>query len=144
MKFNNKPIIMSPIETITQPSPWKASQKAALRLFFLYFFLQSVPLDWKFYRKVFSTDWAHLHYGAIFELAHYSPAWFSATQGYADWVLLLGIAVVGAAIWGYADRRRERTDEFYDNLYYWIRVIVRYRLAVGMIAYGFIKLFPLQ
>src|SRR5690606_30886552 len=29
-------------------------------------------------------------------------------------------------------------------LYYWLRVLVRYRLAIGLIAFGFIKFFPMQ
>ncbi len=134
----------------------------AFRLFLIYFFLQAVPLDWKFYQQLFSIDWVHLHYGAIFDLAHYSPSWSSGAQRFADWGILLGIAAVGALVWGFIDVRRRGTAAAArpsgadgpsgsttsrwsdDNLYYWVRVIVRYRLAVGMIAYGFIKLFTLQ
>lgn len=115
-----------------------------IRLFFLYFFLQAVPLDWKFYRELFSIDWAHLHYGALFNLAHYTPRWFGDTQHYADWAVILGIALLGAIAWTYADRRFARTDVYYERIYYWTRVIVRYRLAIAMLAYGFLKLYPLQ
>jgi hypothetical protein len=112
------------------------------RLFLIYFFLQAVPLDWKFYQQLFSVDWAHLHYGAIFDLAHYAPSWSSRAQRFTDWGILLGIAAVGAALWGVWRPSGSRWSD--DILYYWVRVIVRYRLAVGMIAYGFIKLFDLQ
>jgi hypothetical protein len=132
-------------DTITHSpaaTAWKGYEKFAFRLFFIYFFLQVVPLDWKYYTQLFSIDWARLHYGAIFDLAHYAPRWSSGAQRYIDWVFLLGIAGAGAIVWTVIDGRRYRVAA-YDNLYYWIRVIVRYRLAIGMIAYGFIKLFPL-
>jgi hypothetical protein len=153
--------------SITPPaSPWKSYEKIAFRLFFIYFLLQAVPLDWKFYRELFSTDWTHLHYGALFNLAHYTPRWSAGSddtspgiQTYADWGILLSIAILGAAVWTYIDNRRQQTATLsrrnaslsvrnaspnYDTAYYWIRVIVRYRLAIGIIAYGFLKLFPLQ
>jgi len=122
---------------------WKGYEKFAFRLLFIYFFLQVVPLDWKYYQQLFSIDWSHLHYGAIFGLAHYAPRWSSGPQRYTDWVILLAIAFAGAVVWTAVDARGRRATS-YDNLYYWLRVIVRYRLAIGMIAYGFIKLFPLQ
>lgn len=118
------------------------NNKFLIRLFFLYFFLQVVPLDWKFYRELFSIDWGHLHYGALFDLAHYTPRWFGETQHYGDLIIIFGIALLGAVVWGFADRGRD--NEYYRKVYYWARVIVRYRLAIAMLAYGFIKLYPLQ
>ena len=115
----------------------------AFRVLFIYFFLQAVPLDWKYYQQLFSIDWSHLRYGAIFDLAHYEPRWSSGPPAWSDWVILLGIALVGAIIWTAVEARGRRVISS-DNLYYWLRVIVRYRLAIGIIAYGFIKLFPLQ
>jgi len=142
-------------QVTSSPTSWTASGKFAIRLFFLYFFLQAVPLDWKFYKELFSIDWTHLHYGALFDLAHYTPRWFGELPQYADWAVLFGIALAGAVIWTYADRKKAlsvnlpestnaRTDAYYEKLYYWARVIVRYRLAIALLAYGFIKLFPLQ
>jgi hypothetical protein len=123
-------------------------KKFAFHLLVLYFLLQTVPLDWKYYRELFAIDWAHLNYGGIFSLAHYSPRWTAGPQTYADWGIILAIAAAGALLWTYIDNRRNRKiggdgAVDYDRLYYWVRVIVRYRLAIGMIAYGFIKLFPL-
>ena len=115
----------------------------AFRVLFIYFFLQAVPLDWKYYQQLFSIDWSHLRYGAIFDLAHYEPRWSSGPPAWSDWLILLGIALAGAIIWTAVEARGRRVISS-DNLYYWLRVIVRYRLAIGIIAYGFIKLFPLQ
>jgi hypothetical protein len=134
---------MSNSTTIDNANALKGPQKFLLRIFLIYFILQALPLDWKYYRQVFSTDWAHLHYGAIFDLAHYSPSWSGGSQRFTDWIILLIIAAAGAVIWTAIEARRQKTAD-YDSLYYWVRVIVRYRLAIGIIAYGFIKLFPLQ
>jgi len=59
---------------------------------------------------------------------------------FADWAILALVAAVGTAAWSAADRSRTE----YNGLYYALRVIIRYRLAVGLLAYGFIKLFPMQ
>jgi hypothetical protein len=119
---------------------WRWVKELGWRAVFIYFFLQAVPLDWKYYRQLFRVDWGHLSYGAIFDLAHYAPR---------NWLVVLAISVVGAAVWlgaGGLEVRREglaRSGGVNERLYYWLRVIVRYRLAIGIIAYGFIKLFPL-
>jgi len=44
-------------------------------------------------------------------------------------------------VWTYTDRQRTRT---YDEAFYWLRVILRYRLALALLAYGFLKLYALQ
>jgi hypothetical protein len=120
---------------------WKGYEKITFRFFFLYFFIQAVPLDWLYYKQVFSIDWGHLRYNDIFVLAHYMPQFIGGAQSFAGWGIVTAIAIIGTAVWTVVDRNRTET---YNNLYYWIRVIVRYRLAIGVIAYGFIKIFPLQ
>ncbi|PUZ30191.1 hypothetical protein GA0116948_101197 [Chitinophaga costaii] len=118
---------------------WSGSSKILFRFFFLYFIIQIIPVDWKFYQLLFSIHWAQLYYGDIFLLAHYHPQ-FIPDGGFYNWLLIAAIAVIGTIIWTLRDRDRDN----YDTLYYWLRVLVRYRLAIGVIAYGFIKVFPLQ
>ncbi|MDN3547650.1 DoxX family protein [Mucilaginibacter aquaedulcis] len=126
---------------------WKGYEKWAFRIFAIYFFIQAVPLDWKYYRNIFSINWLHLRFSNIFYISRYTPQLFTQPSStgwgistYTDWLAILGIAIIGAVIWSYRDKNVKE----YDRLYYWIRVIVRYRLAIGIIAYGFIKFFPLQ
>lgn len=126
---------------------WKGYEKLAFRIFAIYFFIQAVPLDWKYFRNLFSINWLHLRFSDIFYISRYTPQIFTkdsltswGISTYADWLVILAIAIAGAVIWTYRDKNVKE----YDRLYYWIRVIVRYRLAIGIIAYGFIKLFPLQ
>jgi hypothetical protein len=61
-------------------------------------------------------------------------------EDYTDWGIALLIAIAGALIWTAIDRKRKS----YNILYYWIRVVVRYRAGIGIIGFGFTKLFPTQ
>ncbi|WP_233219027.1 DoxX family protein [Adhaeribacter arboris] len=129
-------------------SDWNKLEKAAFRFFFIYFFIQAVPLDWKYFRNLFSINWLDLHFRDIFYLSRYTPQFFSTPENtsgwgigsFADWGIVLAIAVVGAVVWSLVGRNRKE----YNQLYYWVRVILRYRLAIGLIAYAFIKIYPMQ
>ncbi len=59
---------------------------------------------------------------------------------YTDWGIALLIGIAGGAIWTVFDRK----SKSYHFLYYWIRVVVRYRAGIGIIGFGFTKLFPTQ
>ncbi|WP_353132755.1 DoxX family protein [Pseudopedobacter sp.] len=118
-------------------STWKNSEKLVIKFLFIYFIILSVPLDWKYYISLFSIDWTGLNFYDLFTLSKYVPVFFGL-DGYASLIIPVFLAAIGAIIW----QRSKEPD--YDSLYYWLRVIVRYRLAIGIIAYGFIKLFPLQ
>jgi hypothetical protein len=128
------------VKRATGPDPWTGTGKILFRFAFIYFFIQSVPLDWKFYRDLFSIDWFQLHFYDLLNLTRYSPK-FPYLTGFNNWIAVLLIAAAGSAAWTYYDRGKSRE---YVTLNYALRVILRYRLAVGIIAYGLIKLFPLQ
>lgn len=126
---------------------WKGYEKNLFRFFFIFLVIQIIPLDWKFYHKLFSIDWLHLHFHDLFELTKYQPQFFADDQTakwyggtFADWGLFALIAAIGAVIWARVDTGRKE----YTILYYWLRVLVRYRLAFVLVTYGFIKFFPLQ
>jgi hypothetical protein len=123
--------------TTVSQSQWKPYERIGLRFFFIYFIIQAVPLDWKFYRALFSID--GLGIANLFSLTKYAPQFFSL-HGFANWGVAALIAVGGAIIWGLTEKK----ERDYDVLLYWLRVILRYRLAIGIIAYGLIKFFPLQ
>jgi hypothetical protein len=59
---------------------------------------------------------------------------------YSSWGNALAIAVVIGLIWTALDRKRPS----YNVLYYWLTVIVRFRAAIGIIGFGYTKLFPTQ
>jgi len=132
----------------TNQIKWKTYEKIGFRFFFIYFVLQALPLDWKYYINLFHVQWTSLRFGDIFYISRYTPQFLSGGSSagswgianLADWALVAAIAATGTAIWSASDKKSVN----YDRLYYWLRVLVRYRLAIGIIAYGFIKFFPLQ
>lgn len=121
-------------------SPWTTFEKITFRFLSIYFLLQSIPLDWKFYRDLLTLDWWPLQYRTLFYLAHYTPRFFAEVPTFADWGLIAILAVIGTILWTYRDRSATQ----YNTLYYGLRVVLRYRLAVAILAYGFLKLFPMQ
>lgn len=52
----------------------------------------------------------------------------------------LSLAAIGCVVWSVLDRRRLS----YPRLGFWLRMIVRYYIAVAALSYGIIKLFALQ
>jgi len=127
---------------------WKEYEKILFRLAFIYFFLQVFPLDWKYYRHLFSIDWLHLSFAEIFQFAKYTPQFISGSYHpqdwglatFGDWAFILLLSVIGTVIWSLLDKKNTQ----YERLYAYLRILVRYRLAITVIAYGFLKLFAIQ
>jgi hypothetical protein len=113
----------------------------AKRFFYIYFLLMAVPLDWKYYQQVFSINWTHLQYGDIFILAHYAPQFVAGPNSFYNWLFVAALAIIGAIVWTCVDKNKNRSR---DQVDYLVRAIVRYRLSIAVIAYGLIKVFPLQ
>ncbi|CAM4425183.1 hypothetical protein SAMN06265348_11843 [Pedobacter westerhofensis] len=127
---------------------WKGYEKILFRLSFIYFFLQVFPLDWKYYRHLFSINWFHISFAELFQVAKYTPQFVSAgydpqdwgLASFADWGFIFILAAVGTVIWSLLDKKSTN----YDRFYAWLRILVRYRLGIAVIAYGFLKLFAIQ
>lgn len=126
---------------------WNEWEKHIFRFFFIFFAILVVPIDWKFYKELFSINWLHLHFHDLFRLTKYQiqfipndslPQW--GIGSFANWGIALTISLIGATVWSKLDPNRKE----YNVLYYWLRVLVRYRLAFALVTYGFIKFFPLQ
>lgn len=126
---------------------WKPYQKALFRMAFVFFVGMSIPMSGEWYKNLFGINWFHLHYRDLYDIARFQPSLVRfQTQsynlmGYADWLAVLAISIVGGLIWTAIDRGKTKN---YDTLYYWLRVIVRYRAGIGIIGFGFTKLFPVQ
>ncbi len=127
---------------------WTYGEKVGFRFAFIFFILMVVPLDPEWYEKVFAPDSLYDFMASLaggsrtgwIEVDTESGKWGFAS--YTSWWLNALIAVLGAAIWTIL-ARNSRVRQ-YDALYYWLRVLVRYRIALGLIAFGFIKFFPMQ
>jgi hypothetical protein len=119
---------------------WKNNERLLFRFLFVYFFVHVVPLDWKYYRDIFSLDWSSAHFSNLFYIAHYAPRFFGDIPVLQDWVIVALVAIVIAGLWTAIDRQSRN----YHVLYYWLRVALRYRLAAALLAYAFLKVFPMQ
>jgi hypothetical protein len=119
---------------------WSNFQKIIFRFAFLYFFFQAFPLDWKFYARLFSIDWTSVHLKDLFDLSRYAPSLTGSSAGFADWGIIALAALAGTLIWSLQSEKEKN----YESLYYYLRVLLRYRLAAGALAFGFVKFFPMQ
>ena len=126
------------VPAIERSEAWTPAEKTIFRFVFLYFLIQALPFDGQFIRNLVDFEGGYTRY--LFNLSRYAPHFFGPDDTVANWGVVLLIAAVGTVIWS----RRADKQTNYPALYYWLRVVLRYRLALGVIAYGFIKLFPLQ
>lgn len=116
------------------------TQHRFLRVAFIYFLIQSLPLTADLFAAIFNTNWLQITYGDLFTLTRLTPRFIPGKESFLNWFIIALLALIGAFIW----ERSKFKDQNFDRLYYWIRVIVRYRLAIGILGYGFLKLFPMQ
>lgn len=152
------------VQSVTEPFPqhkeptlpsstrWPLWKKIVFRIAFVFFVAMSLPnnLDW--YKEVATFDWLHLHYRDLYDVARFGSGlnffgnriFGSTLNGYAVWVITFLFAIVVGLAWtGIAIvTQKDRTE--YNLLYYWLRVIVRYRAGIGIIGFGFTKLTPTQ
>jgi len=133
-----------------QSRAWSAGEKYLFRTAFIFFIICCIPLNIEWYKTALGINIFDLHYRDLYDIARFNPSfvrkWFDIKvdrwgfQAFIDWLFILGFALVAATFWSVLDRGRKE----YNQLYYWLRVIVRYRAAVGIIAFGFTKFFPTQ
>ncbi|WP_187631934.1 hypothetical protein [Hymenobacter lutimineralis] len=138
-----------PTKATANRQPWKPWQRVLFRVAFPFFVLMSLPSDLGWYKNLFTIDWLHGHYRDVYDIARFSPTFFlrggaedgtPALLGYDKWFIALGISLVIGLIWTLLSRKKEE----YEVLYYWLRVIVRFRAGIGIIGFGFTKVFPTQ
>ncbi len=126
------------VPTIERAEDWTTTEKVIFRFIFLYFLIQVLPIDGQFFKNVVDFNGSYTRY--LFNLSHYAPRFAGPTDSFWNWLVVALIAGIGTVVWTVRDK--ETTN--YPALWYWLRVVLRYRLALGVIAYGFIKLFPIQ
>jgi len=133
-------------------SNWKNWERVLFRIAFFFFISISIPNSVEWYRLVFHIDWTRLHYRDLYDIARFGSGinifgdriFGNNLLGYANWIITLLIAVGAGLIWTFIVRRRKTERKEYNTLYYWLRVVVRYRAGIGIIGFGFTKLLPVQ
>ncbi|RYF56477.1 MAG: hypothetical protein EOO39_36645, partial [Cytophagaceae bacterium] len=124
----------------------------AFRIAFIFFIAMALPNNVGWYRDVIALDWTNLHYRDVYDIARFGSGlslfgntlFVSSLLGYAPWIITLLAAIVGGLIWTAIVKLRKSEPVDYAILYYWLRVVVRYRAGIGIIGFGFTKLLPTQ
>ena len=138
--------------TAVTATPWSNGQKIAFRIAFIFFISLAIPNSAEWYDTVIHIDWTRLNYRDLYDIARFGSGinifgdrlFGSTLMGYANWIITLFISIAGGLIWTLIVRRRGTERKEYNTLYYWLRVVVRYRAGIGIIGFGFTKLLPVQ
>lgn len=131
---------------------WPEWQKTLFRIAFVFFIAMSIPNSAEWYTALFNFEWTRLHYRDVYDIARFGSGldlfgrtlFGSPLNGYATWIITFFAATVVGLIWTGIDRLRKSQPANYNLLYYWLRVVVRYRAGIGIIGFGFTKLLPTQ
>lgn len=127
---------------------WKSYEKVAFRIFFIFFFLLTVPVDPEYYAQWFNIDWTNPHirdlgglggYGFRFTTINTESGIFGLAS-YVNWGIALLIGIAGGLIWTLLDRKSTN----YRVLYYFITVAVTYAMITRLQGLTFSKIFPSQ
>lgn len=134
--------------TTTAHKLWRPKEIFLLRSAFLFFVILSIPYDLELFRALSGNL---LSFENWFQLATYRTSFVPENQyvglyfeGYYNWLIALVLAVSGAFFLGRSKYVQDMVDGDHDQLYYWLRVLIRYRLALAVIFFGVVKFLPLQ
>jgi uncharacterized membrane protein YphA (DoxX/SURF4 family) len=130
---------------------WNLAQRIAFRFTFSYLVIYNLPFPlyyipyisnvgrWysKFIYALVPWVGKHLFHLNITVMPNGSG---DTTFNYVEIFCFAIFAIIATFIWTLLDRKRKQ----YHWLYDWLRVYVRYKLAVAMLSYGISKIFKLQ
>ena len=112
----------------------------------LYFLILSIPYDQYLFESL--ANGALFSFENAFQLATYRTSFISegdhvgpSVVGYYNWLIALVGASVLVLAFGKSFRKRYPLDG--DTLYYWLRVLLRYRLALAITFIGIVKVLPI-
>lgn len=124
-------------EIVTPGFPvWSLLHRIVFRFFCLYWVLWLSPI-WKPVSPFVATRLFHVSAEAA--TYHRTGSGDTALQ-YVEVFLSFVTALCGAAIWSVLDRRRDQ----YVLLHSWLRLLIRYFMALMLLSYGYSKVFLLQ
>lgn len=128
-----------------QTRAWNKREIFVFRLLFIFLALLTIPTASAYYKRIFSAHHLQSYIQDLYQFAHNVPAFIHFSDwglaSYTGWLIALLISSGGAITWGFLDKRQHIN---YDNLYYWSRVFLRYRLSISFLTAGVILLLPLQ
>jgi uncharacterized membrane protein YphA (DoxX/SURF4 family) len=144
---------IAPAQTEEAVASWSLFQRLGFRFGFVYFGLYCFPsplnvipkadviFGWwdKLWQKL--VIWAGAHILHLSQPVQYNPTGSGDTlHDYIQNMLMLLLAVAGAAIWSVLDRKRRN----YTYLHEWLRLYVRLFLGATLLGYGAFKVIKSQ
>lgn len=136
-------------ETAIAPVPWKGYEKFAFRATAAFVLLICLPFSTRFYTNLIQINWAEFNWNTLGGLATgfgapefidlpFEDIW--ELYSYINVFITAALALVIGAVWSLLDRKATE----YRVWYHWVLIIARYRLAFGIIAWGYKKFIPIQ
>ncbi len=132
---------------LVQNPEWTPWQRISFRIGFLFIAQLLFPLQWGWYQRLASVRSLKAFYSLsgglglrYISLRSESGRW--GIGSFASWGVALLVAIVGAAIWTWFARNSKRKE--YNALYYWTRLLVRYWVALSILHFGYLKVWPRQ
>lgn len=128
------------------PVVWTGWEKLGFRAAVVFTAIAVVPISLDYLIQVININWARLNYTDVDLISNYYPWYVDAPYKDADghnyWQLLIaiGISFALAAIWGLADKKTKN----YNRYWYWLNVVIRYKVAGVMLYFALVKVFPVQ
>jgi len=114
---------------------------------FVFFFILSIPYDPNLFGNTSVADFLSLE--NWFALATYhtsfipeSPFVGTDVRGYYNWAIAWVLATLIVLAFGRKFKKRWMLNN--DIIAYWLRVLLRYRLALALTFYGIVKILPIQ
>jgi hypothetical protein len=140
--------------------PWTAAERILFRFAIVYWTLYCLPSSGRVsvldvlpvgvatLNRVLMTPWTFLCPWVAVHVFHlsgpvteYHPTGSGdTTLDYVQSFSFLLIAAIVTLLWSILDRRKIE----YQTLYAWLRILVRYALAITLLSYGFAKIYPGQ
>lgn len=126
---------------------FKRYRSAILYIGLIFFLILSIPYDPNLFTDRSFGDLFSLE--NWFALATYrtsfiaeSPFVGTDVRGYYNWAIALVLALLLFGAFGRKIKNTFQVDD--DRVFYWLRVLLRYRLALAMTFIGLVKIIPIQ
>ncbi len=132
---------------LTEPHFFQRHRSNILYIGLIFFLVLSIPYDPNLFKDTSFGNLLSLE--NWFALATYrssfipeSPFVGTDVRGYYNWAIALGLALLLFLIFGRKLKQAVRADD--ETVFYWLRVLLRYRLALAIIYIGLVKIIPIQ
>ncbi len=127
---------------------WTASERVLFRVSLLFILQLILPFRAQFWQRLIHVRSLRDFYGTASiggGLTYINPSGESGRWGigsFANWGIALLVAVALGLVWTWLARNSKRKE--YTVAYYWLRLLTRYWVALNILHYAYLKVYPMQ